>query len=273
MAAIADTNSPQRLELGSRAAKRDDEISRLAATMNEMLDRLHEAGERQRRFVADAAHELRTPLTRIRTNVEVDLQQPDRADRDLTSRAVQEEAIGLQLLIDDLLLLARSDDGSAATPMRPLDLDDIVMREIRDFRSTMGVESAVAIDASAVSAAHLNGNGEQLARAVQNLLANAVRHATSSVRVELHEADDVVHLVVSDDGPGVPADQRETIFERFTRLDDARTRDTGGTGLGLAITREIVTEHGGSIMCTGTDTRAETLRGARFEISLPTNDN
>ncbi len=263
--AISDTNSPRRIELGADTTQRHDEITRLAATMNGMLDRLHEAGERQRRFVADAAHELRTPLTRIRTTVEVDLQQPDRADRDATSREVRDEAVGLQRMIDDLLLLARSDDGTTPSPMKPLDLDDLVLQEIRDQRATMEA-APITIDASAVSAAHLIGNAEQLARAFRNLLTNAVRHASSTVRVELSEDDDAVHLAISDDGPGVPAEQRELIFERFTRLDDARARDDGGTGLGLAITREIVTEHGGSITCV-VDGRST---GARFEVTLPT---
>jgi signal transduction histidine kinase len=239
---------------------RDDEIARLATTMNRMLDRLDESADRQRRFVADAAHELRTPLTRIRTDVEVDLAQPDNADPTATNNAIRQETIDLQHLIDDLLHLARSDSGHRARHDRALDLDDIVLAEIRQQRTTANV----SIDAGRVSAAHLSGDPGQLTRAVRNVLSNATRHAHRSVTVTLTELDHTIELTVADDGPGVPPHHQERIFERFAWVDDARTRLDGGTGLGLAITRDIIEAHGGSIAYD-----PEWAAGARFVVTLP----
>lgn len=255
--AITTTNSAQRIHV----ANRDDEISRLAATMNTMLDRLNDATERQRQFVADAAHELRTPLTRIRTNVEVDLAQPDAADSEATNITIRDEAIGLQHLIDDLLHLARSDAGHAGAPRTEVDLDDIVMREIQLQRAA---DPVVVIDASQVSGAHVFGNPEQLSRAVRNLLSNAIRYADAVVSVALLERGAIAELSVADDGPGVPAEHRQRIFERFARVQDARPRNEGSVGLGLAITKDIVDAHGGSISYDAAHTG-----GARFVVSLP----
>lgn len=255
--AINDADSTQRLQ----APRRDDEIGRLADTMNRMLDRLHDAAERQRRFVGDAAHELRTPLTRIRTNLDVDLGQPENADLTATAHEVRQETIGLQRLIDDLLHLARSDAGQAARHRQAVDLDDIVMEEIREQRDAT---PAITIDAQGVSAASLVANPEHLARAVRNLLTNAAQHADTMVAVELREADQQVVLAVTDDGPGVPVAHRDRIFERFARVDDARTRGDGGTGLGLAITKDIVNAHGGTIHYDSDHTE-----GARFVIMIP----
>ena len=241
----------------------DDEISRLALTMNRMLERLDLAAERQRRFVADAAHELRTPLTRIRTDVEVDLAQPGRADPAATNARVHDEVVTLQDLLDDLLHLARADAGVGSTGFEPVDLDDIVLSEIRAQRD----HTDVTIDETGVSAAHLNGHAADLARAVRNLLTNAVRHATSTVTVTLSEHQSAIELTVADDGPGIAREDREHIFERFARVDDARARNDGGTGLGLAITKEIAEQHGGTVTYD-----ARSGPGARFTISLPRPD-
>lgn len=250
--AISDMREPHQLPHPGR----DDEIGRLAGTLNQMLDRLHRSGEQQRQFVADAAHELRTPLTRIRTTVEVDLAQPDAAMPIRTNTEVRDEAVGLQRLIDDLLHLARSDDGQELGSYALLDFDDLVMDEIQGQRHwTPGV----AIDASAVSGCDLLGDDAQLRRAVRNLLTNAARHARSAITVTLGNEADEVRLIVDDDGPGVEPDQREVIFDRFSRLDEARTADDGGAGLGLAITRDIVTRHNGTIHC-----EQSPLGGARF---------
>ncbi len=254
---ITASESPHRLDVPAR----DDEITRLATTLNRMLDRLSDAADRQRRFVADVAHELRTPLTRIRTEVEVDLAQPGSADPTATNRAVRDDVMALQELIDDLLHLARSDVDPSGTQRRTVDLDDIVLREIRGQRE---VDPSIRIDAQHVSAASLVAHPDHLARAVRNLLDNAVRHAVGTVTVSLTQHDGHVELTVADDGPGIPGDQQERIFERFSRLDDARTRHDGGTGLGLAITRDIVERHGGTVRYD-----AEWTSGARFVVVLP----
>ncbi len=236
-----------------------DEIGRLARTMNAMLARLQEATDRQRRFVADASHELRSPLTGIRTQLEVDLAHPGQANWQQTERDVLDDAIRLQRLVADLLTLAAVDDPTrVAEPFAAVDLDEIVLREARRLRS----RTAVHLDTTGVSGAQVHGNPDQLSSAVRNLLDNGARHASTGVKVTLEETDCTVVLVVSDDGPGVPDSQREHVFARFARLDDARACDTGGTGLGLSITDEVVRAHGGTITLTNDP-------GACFTVRLP----
>ena len=239
MAEITGTN------LGRRVAEpaTGDEIDRLAHTMNETLDRLEEAIRRQQRFVADASHELRSPLTRIRGELELDLAHGVPVDPTTTERSVLDETIDLQHLVDDLLQLARSDDGFTELTLQPVDLDDIVLREARRLRE----RGRVNVDLRRVSAAQTIGDIHQLTRATRNLLDNAERHAATTVTISLAEIDGRVRLTVSDDGAGISTDDRRHIFERFTRLDDARTRDAGGTGLGLAIVRDIIQRHDGII--------------------------
>jgi signal transduction histidine kinase len=238
-----------------------DEIARLAGTMNAMLARIEESVRRQQQFVADAAHELRSPLTGIRSELEVDLADPGGAGREATQRSVLEEVERLSRLVDSLLFLARADAGVDGAPAAGVDLDEIVLREARALRAQ---RAAVTVDTGAVSGAQVRGDADQLTRAVRNLLDNAGRHALSTVTVTLTETDGAVILVVADDGPGVPPEAAPTIFERFTRTDDARSRDRGGAGLGLAITREIVDRHGGTISLDGAGGP-----GARFVIRLP----
>ena len=239
----------------------DDEISGLAQTMNGMLERVSTTVDRQRRFVADASHELRSPLTRIRSELEVDLAHPEVADPVATHRSVLEETIGLQRLVDDLLLLARSDANvPAPTVDEPVDLDDIVVRVARRAREA----TLVAVEVPEVRVLRTRGDARQLTRAVANLADNAVRHATSRITLTLARQGDLAVLAVADDGPGIPADQRDRVFERFARLDEARPRATGGTGLGLAIAREIVEHHGGTLTIDG-----QRRSGACFIVALP----
>ena len=239
--------------------KTADEIGRLANTMNAMLSRLEDATNRQRRFVADASHELRSPLTGIRAQLEVDLAHPERADWQATERDVLDDAVRLQRLVDDLLTLATTDSSALDSSHRqPVDLDEIVLTEARRLRS----RTTHHIDTAGVSGAQFDANADQLIRAVRNLLDNAARYARSTVTVTLRESDTGIELKVTDDGPGIPIEQRNQIFERFTRLDDARAREGGGAGLGLAITREVVVAHGGSIEVVNTP-------GACFTITLP----
>jgi signal transduction histidine kinase len=221
---------------------------------------VEEAAERERRFVADASHELRSPLTRIRSEIEVDLAHPERADLAATQRSVLEEATALELLVDDLLQLARSDAGRAPAVDAAVDLDDIVLRHVARLRA----DGRVRVDASDVSAAQVRGDAAALDRAVANLVDNAARHATTTVTLTLAEHDGAAVLGVGDDGPGIPVDRRDVVFERFARLDDARSRTTGGTGLGLAIAREVARHHGGDVTID-----AEHADGARFVLRLP----
>lgn len=252
VAEISGTSLDRRVpEPGTR-----DEIAKLARTMNDMLERLEASASRQRRFVADASHELRSPLTRIRAALEVDLAHPESADPVATHRSVLEDTEGLQRLVDDLLILARRDDTSASSRRELVDLDDIVLREVGRL--------GVPVDVSAVSGAQVVGDATQLARVVRNLLENAERHGGSVVTVALREDRDAVVLSVGDDGPGIPAQWRERVFERFARIDESRSSLEGGTGLGLAIVRELVVAHGGTVEVSG-----EHSPGALLVVRLP----
>lgn len=170
--------------------------------------------------------------------------------------------MGLQRLVEDLLALARSDGGAGVLPDRraSVDLDDLVLRRARALRA----EARVAVDVTGVGAVQVVGDADQLGRAVDNLLDNAARHATSTVTCTLVERDGVAVLAVADDGPGIPADQRDRVFQRFARLDDSRTGATGGTGLGLAIVRAAVSAHSGTVAVDPTYGP-----GARIVLTLP----
>jgi signal transduction histidine kinase len=241
----------------------DDEIHRLAVTMNGMLDRVEAAVRREQRFVADASHELRTPLARMRSELGVDLAHPDRADPFATHRSVLDETIDLERTVDDLLVLARTDAGTPGRQGRPVDLDDVVLREADRLRA----DGRVTLDTAGVSAAAIVGDESLIGHAVRNVLDNAERHAISRVTLTLEEAGAVARLTISDDGHGIPREAHERIFERFARLDESRARDAGGTGLGLAIARDIVERHGGSI---AVDPGITT--GARFVVTFPLAD-
>ena len=237
-----------------------DEVARLARTMNAMLDRLARGADRQRRFVADAAHELRSPLARLRTELEVDRAHPEAADPATTQEALLVQTVELQRLVDDLLLLARGDAGALdVVRAGPVDLDDVVEQLAVARRR----HSAWQIDTRGVAPVQIRGDRPQLERAVANLLDNAIRHARHRVVVTLGEAGDRAVLTVADDGPGIPPDAREVVFERFTRLDDARTVADGGVGLGLAIARDVAERHGGTLEL------AADGPGARFVLTLP----
>ena len=241
----------------------NDEIGRLAVTMNAMLTRLQVAADKQRRFVADASHELQSPLAASRLDLEVSLAHPEATDWPDTARALLAENRHMDRLVADLLFIARADAGVPTGPSAPVDLHEVVLDE---STRAGGNGDTVRIDTSGVTAAFVRGRRDDLARVVRNLLDNAERHATSTVVVGLRNGDGAVTLAVEDDGPGVPPADRERIFERFTRLDDARTRNGAGTGLGLAIVKEIVELHGGRVTVEGPTGVAG---GARFVVTLP----
>jgi signal transduction histidine kinase len=258
VAAIGDRDLDRRVpEPGT-----GDEIDRLSQTMNAMLTRIENAAARQRRFVADASHELRSPLTGIRSQLEVDLAHPEQADWRRSEQDVLDETMRLQRLVDDLLVLAQSDTGSIPMRRKPVDIDDLVLDEARPLRA----RGRVAVDLTSVSGGQVLGDPDHLRRVLRNLLDNAERHATSVVRVSVRENDTSVEVEVSDDGPGIPPEQRGAVFERFTRLDNARARSAGGTGLGLAIAREIVDKHGGTLRLS------DNTAGATFVVTLPAAD-
>lgn len=238
----------------------NDEIAGLARTMNEMLARVEAATEQQQRFVDDASHELRTPLTRMIAELDVALAHPETEDAGVTVRRIHDDATDLRALLEDLLFLARNtNDGRV--PNVEVDLDDVARAVAANARGS----TKTRIDTSAVAAASTRGDARALHRAIANVVANAARHAASTVSISLEERNGRAHVVIDDDGGGVPPQHRQRVFERFTRLDEARSRDGGGVGLGLAIAKEIVTRHGGTITVSDSPSG-----GARFEIVLPT---
>ncbi|MEU7829675.1 MULTISPECIES: ATP-binding protein [unclassified Nonomuraea] len=213
-----------------------DEIAALATTVNGTLDRLETAVETHKRFVADAAHELRSPIATLRARLE--LAEPS----ELTAEALA-DVERLQSLAADLLLLAKLDAGE---PLRTSDLDlgqvaaeeSLRIKRRPELRMELDVEPDVVFQ----------GSRAHLARLVTNLVDNAVRHATAVVRVRVRQEGGQAVLQVLDDGPGIPVGQREAVFDRFTRLDEARARDVGGAGLGLPIARDIALLHGGTLL-------------------------
>ncbi len=233
----------------------DDEVHRLAVTLNDMLGRLEAARQRQRTFVADAAHELRSPIASLRTQLEVaeHLGEPP----SIADLSAEVERLGR--LVGDLLLLARADEGDPGLRRRePVEVVGL-LRDVAANYQTARVPVAVA----PVGPQWTVGDPAALRRVVDNLVANAVRHASSRVSLVAGRSADRVVVTVADDGPGIPAADRQRVFDRFTRLDDARNRDSGGAGLGLAIVRELVRLHGGTV------TLGDASPGLRVAVTLP----
>ncbi len=207
--------------------------------------------------MSDASHELRSPVASIRTQLEVALRRPDRGDWPAVAQRVLAEDERLEQAVADLVELARLDEGAANSELAEVDLDEVVFEECSR-------ERAIAVDTSGVSGGRVRGRRDPLARTVRNLVDNACRHADRRVVITLQSTDDAVTLVVEDDGPGIAPDDRERVFERFTRLDEGRARDAGGMGLGLAVVRSTVEHHGGTVVI---DDAAP--HGARFVVRLP----
>jgi len=236
-----------------------DEIHRLAQTMNQMLGRLEGSRERQQQFVADASHELRSPIASIRQTAEVARAHPGALPEGELAEAVLGEAARLQRLVEQLLVLTRADEGVVTRAHHDVDLDDLALAEARRVR-----RSGLVVNTSGVGAGRVRGDQTSLAQVVRNLVDNASRHADEAMAVTVREAGGHVELVVEDDGPGIPEEQWQRVFERFVRLDEARARDAGGSGLGLAIVKEIVAVHGGTVEASSSE-----LGGARFVVRLP----
>ena len=236
----------------------NDEIGRLARTMNAMLQRLEASNDRQRQLVADVSHELRNPLAALQAQLEVAAAHPGTASQSMLEGSVV-EVNRLSQLVEDLLTLARLDEGMLRLRPADVDLDDLVFAQAERLRA----QGKVDVSVKGVSAARVRGDEVQLARVVANLSDNAHRYARSRIEFATVEQADFFDLVVSDDGPGVPWFERERIFERFVRLDTARSHEGTGAGLGLAIVREIVTAHGGEVWVE------DAHPGARMVVRLP----
>lgn len=254
-AAITADDPEQRLPLPAS----QDEISRLGATFNDLLARLHAALSRERQFVADASHELRTPLSLLITELELAVQRP-RPREELTAalHSALEETERLSRLAQDLLLLARSDHTStqhraSAVELRPL------LKSIVDRHVSCG-EFQVALECPPGLTAH--ASREDVDRAVSNLLDNAIQHALAPIMIRAQWTDNGVSIEVCDHGPGLDPEFLPHAFDRFTRADTART--SGGAGLGLSITAALARRNGGHVIAANNDGA-----GAVFTLTLP----
>ncbi|WP_233209320.1 ATP-binding protein [Mycobacterium sp. ENV421] len=219
-----------------------DEISALALTMNDMLDRIEAGHLAQRQFVGDASHELRSPLTAIISALDVAVAHPEFLDIELARDTLVPEAQRMRTLVEDLLLLARADERGLAFDRDQTRLDEIAAGEVVRLRRSSTHTVHVA-----TTPVEVWGDGPALSRVVRNLLDNAARHAVSAIDVTVATRSGQAILTVADDGPGIPAADRQRVFNRFVRLDTSRSRGGGGSGLGLSIVAEIVAAHHGDI--------------------------
>ncbi len=225
--------------------------------VNELLDRLEQAFAQQRRFVADASHELRTPTAILRTEADVTLARDHRAESEYrASMEVMRDATRrLTRIVDDLFLLARADAGHLVVHSQPVYLDEIVDDAVRGVRSVAEARG-LRVELNKLVDSPLNGDGDLLGRIVLNLLDNAIKYADAGgvIAVSLDRRNGDYHVAVVDSGPGIPRDAQSHVFDRFFRVDTARSRTesaengvTSGAGLGLSIARRIAELHGGRL--------------------------
>jgi len=236
-----------------------DEIGQLAHTMNDMLTRLDDAAQRQRRFVADASHELRSPLAAIRTTLEVGLAHPDRAPWPTIAERAAQQSSRLEDLIQQLLLLAKADEQQISAQQQRVDVGALLRDVVANtpaHRLDIDLDTAPVLDTL--------GNPDHLQRLFRNIIDNAVRYAHRRVHITATTTVDSVQVEIDDDGPGIPPADRQRVFDRFVRLDSSRERNTGTTGLGLAIAHEIALTHHGHIAIVDNPTG-----GARVVVTLP----
>ncbi|HEU0090133.1 MAG TPA: HAMP domain-containing sensor histidine kinase [Pseudonocardiaceae bacterium] len=247
-----------------------DELRALAEALNELLARRDAAAERLCRFTGDAAHELRSPVAAIRAQAEVAVAHPDPDLAGATLDDVAAAAGRLSALLDDLLALARADAGERL-PVEPVDVAEVARASAHHLNQgelpvpgQVPGPGQVTVRVTAPAPAVLSAAPSDVARVLDNLLTNAVRHARRTVRVAVLPGADAVRILVDDDGAGVPAEHRARVFDRFYRVQDDRNRGSGGTGLGLALVAETVRRYGGSAQVGDAPDG-----GARFEVRWP----
>lgn len=237
----------------------NDEIEELARTMNGMLDRLEQSGHEQRRFLSDASHELRSPLATLNAGLEIASSDPTGDTWTQLRDLLTEEASRMGYLVDDLLTLAKSDDEGIRVHATDVDLDDVLDAEVRRLRAFTARRVLARL-----APVRITGDPHRLSQVVRNVLDNSNRHARSSVRVSLSTLPGGALIVIENDGDPVAEDDRARIFDRFVRLDESRSRESGGSGLGLAIAARIMQAHRGTITATESDDG-----WCRFELRLP----
>ena len=258
---ITATDLSRRIDLGGPS----DELRDLADTFDEMLGRLDESFEGQRRFVQEASHELRNPLAVLRTNLDVVMADPDAGPEDFRAAGVVavRAAKRMSVLVDDLLLYAHHERRDSSR--EPIDLGTVVAEMVEDFAAAASREG-VGLDHERCSGLDVLGDAAALRRAVANLLSNAIRvsDAGGRVRVTIGRDDEMVWASVVDDGPGLPVEHLDRVFQRFWRGERASAGEVGRSGLGLAIVRQIAEGHGGRATV-----RSTVGDGATFTVWLP----
>jgi signal transduction histidine kinase len=255
VASISSTDLAQRVPIPAT----QDEIAHLAATMNAMLARLERGRAAQHRLVSDASHELRSPLATITAALEMASGRPELMDNDLIDESLLPEARRMHQFIEDLLLLARSDEDAMELRGDDVDIDDLLLAEASRLRAIGSVHTVTHIQPCRTV-----GDRGALARVIRNLVDNAVRYASSTVTMACRPEAGQVVITIADDGPGIPVQDRARVFERFVRLDPTRTRSSGGSGLGLSIVEQIVRSHHGSVAVSDA-----AHGGAVFTLTLP----
>ncbi|MEP6664884.1 MAG: HAMP domain-containing sensor histidine kinase [Nocardioidaceae bacterium] len=253
------TITAQQLDRRVPVPQAEDEVSRLAETMNDMLARVEVAHDAQCRFVADAGHELRSPLTTVKARLQLVGNTSTPADWPESHSVLTLEVNRIERIVANLLLLARADASGLMLQTEVIELDDLVEEERLRLRAATGITVS-----GQVMAVRCVGDRHQLAQVLRNLTDNAVSHARSRIELTLVAEDSQAIIEVADDGPGIPLEDRTRVFARFVRLDPARARSAGGTGLGLAIVTEVVRAHNGTVTAgVGLD------GGARFIVRIP----
>ncbi len=252
--AIAATDLSQRVP----PTGGNDEIARMARTVNAMLERLEASSQFEQEFVSNASHELRSPLTTLLATTERAAKDPDRADWNEVGEIVMREGRRLETLIDDLAWLARHDEHRAEIQSVDVDLDDLLLEEGHRVR----LLSDLKVDTTLVRPTRVIGDPAMMKRMIRNVVDNATRYATEELRFDSHYDGNDAVVTVADDGEGIDVNQSGRVVERFIRSDPARARQSGGTGLGLAIVAEIVERHGGSARFV------ESGRGTTIELRV-----
>ena len=255
VASVVDDDLETRVEVPPGG----DEITKLAVTLNEMLDRLELAQATQRAFVSDASHELRSPIASLLATIEVARAHPEAADWGRVATVIDAEASRLKDLVDDLFWLSTRNERRRDVDSIPVDLDDLVFFEAERLR----LEGRLTVTTRQVSAARTLGDPLELQRVIRNVIDNASRHAATAIELSLVTDGEWIHLRVADDGEGVDPATAHHLFDRFARSDAARDRPSGGAGLGLAIVAAVVGSLGGSARFIPVD------KGATVELTLP----
>ena len=240
---------------------RRDEIGRLTMVLNQTLERLERLFHARQRFLADVSHELRTPLTTIRGNVDL-IRRMGEADQE-TMDVVEDELLRMTRLVDDLLLLARADTGGLPIQQKPVELDSIFLDV---YRQVSSLDQEVAVELLEVDQVCVLGDQDRLKQLILNLVDNALKYtpAGGKVTMSLSKSNGTARIVITDTGIGIPDEDLPRIFDRFYRVDKARSRNMGGSGLGLSIAYWIAQAHRGDI-----EVASESGKGSVFRITLP----